>query len=60
MDGFWTALLHSETLQAPVPAERWDADGCYVAEQAPGKSYARLAAFMRVRCFDGGKMCVCL
>ena len=49
LDGFWVAVRGLETLQAPVPAERWDADGCYSAEQAPGKSYARFAAFVRVR-----------
>ena len=56
MHGFWRAVLESETLQGPVPAERWDADGCYSAEQAPGKSYARFAAFVRVRCSAGHKL----
>ena len=47
--GFWAALWESTTLQGPVPAERWDADACYSVEQAPGKSYARFAAFVQVR-----------
>ena len=47
--GFWAALRDSATLQGPVPAERWDADAYYSVEQAPGRSYARFAAFVRVR-----------
>jgi len=60
VDDFWEAVRGSETLQAPVPAERWDADGCYSAEQAPGKSYARFAAFVRVRCADWARLLLML
>lgn len=45
---FWGAAAAGANLQRPVPAQRWDLDWCYSAGPAPGRSYARFAAFAEV------------
>lgn len=45
VDAFWAAIKGAETLQRPVPLERWDIDRLYDPEGPPGSSYVRFAAF---------------
>lgn len=48
MAGFWAAAATGANLQRTVPHQRWDADWCYSVGPAPGRSYARFAAFAEV------------
>lgn len=46
--GFWAAAARGANLQHVVPHQRWDVDWCYSVGAAPGRSYARFAAFAEV------------
>lgn len=45
---FWGAAAAGANLQRLVPAQRWDLEWCYSTGPAPGRSYARFAAFIEV------------